>query len=100
MAREIFFLDPLLPENGHDGQNWQDDFQLQVHIQDEIGHVPKTGNLFLTNIHRVFAGDQRDPSFEDADTTEYFLGLKPVTKTTDSLVDLGQLSERSMISSS
>lgn len=87
----IFFADPLLPENGHDGQNWQDDFQLQVHIQDEIGHVPKTGNLFLTNIHRVFAGDQKAASFEDDDTTDYFLGRKPVTKTTDSLVDLGQI---------
>jgi type III restriction enzyme len=88
---KIFFADPLLPDNGHDGQNWQDDFQLQVHIQDEIGHVPKTGNLFLTNIHRVFAGDRPDASFDDVDTTDYFLGRKPVTKTTDSLVDLGQI---------
>ena len=43
----VFFDDPLLPDNGHEGQDWQDDFQLTVHIQDEIGHVGKQGNLFL-----------------------------------------------------
>jgi type III restriction enzyme len=88
---KIFFDDPLLPDNGHDGQNWQDDFQLIVHIQDQIGHVGKEGNLFLTNVHRVFGGDMKIPSFEDENTTEYFLGKKPVTKTTDSVVDLGQI---------
>ncbi len=88
---KIFFSDPLLPDNGHDGENWQDDFQLNVHIQDEIGHVPKEGNLFLTNIHRVFEGGQSEPSFDDDDTTDYFLGRKPVTKTTDSTVDLRQI---------
>ena len=31
----IFFADPLLPDNGHEGQNWQDDFQFTVHVQDE-----------------------------------------------------------------
>ncbi|AMJ63185.1 DEAD/DEAH box helicase family protein [Bosea sp. PAMC 26642] len=87
----IFFADPLLPENGHDGQNWQDDFQISVHIQDQIGHVPAEGNLFLTNIHRVFDGDGRAPSFDDVDTTDYFLGRRPVTKTTDSQVDLGRI---------
>ena len=88
---KIFFADPLLPDNGHDGQNWQDDFQLDVHIQDQIGHVPKEGNLFLTNIHRVFDGDRKPPSIEDEDTTDYFLGPKPVTNTTDSMVDLGRI---------
>ncbi|HKN29505.1 MAG TPA: DEAD/DEAH box helicase family protein [Roseiarcus sp.] len=87
----VFFDDPLLPDNGHEGQNWQDDFQLTVHIQDEIGHVGKQGNLFLSNIHRVFEGQTEAPSFDDEDTTDYFLGPKPVTKTTDSLVDLSQI---------
>lgn len=88
---KIFFADPLLPDNGHDGQNWNDDFQLNVHIQDQIGHVGKEGNLFLTNVHRVFGGDMKAPSLDDENTTDYFLGKKPVTKTTDSLVDLGQI---------
>ena len=84
----IFFEDPILPENGHEGRNWQDDFQLTVHIQDEIGFVGPQGNLFLTNIHRVYEGADA-PSFEDSDTTGYFLGAKPVAKTTESAVDLG-----------
>ena len=87
----VFFDDPLLPDNGHEGQDWHDDFQLTVHIQDEIGHVGKQGNLFLSNIHRVFEGEPKEPSIDDEDTTEYFLGPKPVTKTTNSLVDLSQI---------
>jgi type III restriction enzyme len=59
-----------------------------VHIQDEIGFVPDQGNLFLTNIHRVYEGG-KDPSYDDEDTTDYFLGKKPVANTTDSSVDLG-----------
>ena len=85
---KIFFADPLIPENGYCDRDWQADFQINVHIQDEIGHVGKTGNLFLTNIHRV-ADAAPPPSFDDEDTTNYFLGPKPVTKTTDSVVDLG-----------
>jgi len=29
----IFFHDPVLPDNGFDGQNWRDDFQLTLHVQ-------------------------------------------------------------------
>ena len=85
----IFFDDPILPDNGYEGRNWHDDFQLTVHIQDEIGFVAEQGNLFLTNIHRVFEGSDAKPSFDDENTTGYFLGAKPVGKTTDSTVDLG-----------
>ncbi|HZT26911.1 MAG TPA: DEAD/DEAH box helicase family protein [Pseudolabrys sp.] len=84
----IFRDDPLLPPDGWEGQSWDSDFQLTVHIQDEIGFVPDKGNLFLTNIHRVYESNN-EPSFDDQDTTDYFLGKKPVTKTTDSSVDLG-----------
>jgi len=86
----IFHDDPLLPDNGYESQNWKEDFQLTVHIQDELGLVGERGNLFLTNIHRVFDGG-KEPSFEDEDTTDYFLGKKPVGKTTDSQVDLGAI---------
>lgn len=85
---KIFRDDPLLPPDGWDAQSWDSDFQINVHIQDEIGFVPERGNLFLTNIHRVYESGAA-PSFEDEDTTDYFLGKKPVTKTTDSQVDLG-----------
>ncbi len=86
----VFYEDPLLPDNGHEGQNWQDDFQMTVHIQDEIGHVPPQGNLFLTNIHRVYESGAA-PAFDDDNATDYFLGKKPVGKTTDSQVDLAMI---------
>ena len=90
----IFFNDPILPDNGVDGRNWRDDFQLTLHIQDDVRVVRDTGNLFLTNIHRVFLGDVREPSLEDDDLRDYFLdpfGPKPVGRTTDSKIDLGEI---------
>jgi type III restriction enzyme len=86
---KIFFKDPVLPDNGFEGQNWQDDFQLTLHIQDDVSIVRKTGNFFLTNIHRVYAGSDIEPSFEDDNLEDYFLGKRPVGKTNDSKVDLG-----------
>ena len=88
---KIFFSDPVLPDNGYHGQNWQDDFQMNIHLQDDLRNVSDTGNIFLTNIHRVFEGDARDASADDEDTSRYFLGEKPVTKTSDSTVDLGMI---------
>lgn len=87
----IFFEDPVLPDNGYQGQNWRDDFQMTLHIQDEIGTVRKTGNIFLTNIHRVYEGAIESASFEDPDTTGYFLGTQPVGKTNESKLDLGDI---------
>ena len=88
---KVFNEDPMVPENGFQGKNWQDDFQLTVHIQDEVNVVRKTGNIFLTNIHRVFEKKDKVPKASDDDTTEYFLGDRPVTKTTESKVDLGEI---------
>ena len=91
---KIFFNDPILPDNGHCGQNWRDDFQLTLHIQDDVRVVRDTGNIFLTNVHRVFIGDVADPSLEDDDLRDYFLdpfGRKPTGKTTDSKTDLGEI---------
>lgn len=90
----IFFNDPVLPDNGHDGRNWRDDFQITLHIQDDVRVVRPTGNLFLTNIHRVYLGEVRSPSIDDDDLRDYFLspfGDRPVGKTTDSNTDLGEL---------
>ena len=90
----IFFNDPILPDNGHEGRNWRDDFQITLHIQDDVRVQRDTGNLFLTNIHRVYLGDVREPSLEDDDLRDYFLspfGPKPVGKTTDSKADLGEI---------
>jgi len=91
---KIFFNDPVLPDNGFGGQNWRDDFQLTLHIQDDVRIVRPTGNLFLTNIHRVYLGDVAEPSLDDDDLRDYFLdafGPKPVGKTTDSRTDLGEI---------
>jgi len=90
----IFFEDPVLPDNGVAGRNWRDDFQMALHIQDDVRVVRPVGNLFLTNIHRVYLGDAVEPSVEDDDLRDYFLapfGPKPVGKTTDSKVDLGEI---------
>lgn len=81
--------DPVLPDDGYEGQDWRSDFQLDVHIQDDVHVTHPTGNIFLTNIHRVFTGNEAVPSVDDDDLREYFLGPKAVAKTNDSSVDLG-----------
>ncbi|HEY4514646.1 MAG TPA: DEAD/DEAH box helicase family protein, partial [Candidatus Paceibacterota bacterium] len=88
---KIFFDDPVLPDNGHQGRDWRNDFQMTLHIQDEIGTVRKTGNIFLTNIHRVYEGATESASFEDEDTANYFLGSKPAGATNESKLDLGDI---------
>jgi type III restriction enzyme len=91
---KIFFNDPVLPDNGYEGRNWRDDFQVTLHIQDDVRVIRETGNIFLTNIHRVFLGDVSEPSLDDDDLRDYFLapfGPKPVGKTTDSKTDLGEI---------
>jgi len=87
----IFFEDPVLPDNGVDGRNWRDDFQLTLHKQDEVTITRPTGNIFLTNIHRVYAGNDIPPSLDDENTMDYFLGKRPTGATTDSKVDLGMI---------
>jgi len=86
---KIFYADPLLPDNGYEGQNWHDDFQLTLHIQDDVHVTHPIGNIFLTNIHRIYSGADTAPSLDDDDLTDYFLGAKPVANTSDSKVDLG-----------
>jgi len=84
----IFFHDPVIPDNGVEGCNWRDDFQLTLHVQDEVRITHPSGNIFLTNIHRVYAGDDIPASPDDEDTMDYFLGKRPTGATTDSKVDL------------
>ncbi len=84
----IFFRDPVLPDNGYEGKNWRDDFQLTLHIQDDVRVVRSVGNIFLTNIHRVYASDDVEPSSDDENTMDYFLGRRPTGETNDSKIDL------------
>jgi type III restriction enzyme len=87
----IFFEDPVVPDNGYKDSNWRDDFQLSLHIQDDVNVINKTGNIFLTNIHRVYSGKDVEASFDDEDTMDYFLGERGVGKTTDSKVNVGDI---------
>ena len=75
--RKIFNKDIIIPENGFKDKNWKQDFQLTVHLQDELKAISPAGNLFLTNVHRIFLSEDKTPSFEDADVSQYFLGSKP-----------------------
>ena len=93
-GHRIFFNDPVLPNNGHDGRAWREDFQMTLHIQDDVRVAREVGNLFLTNIHRVYLADIPEPSLEDDDLRDYFLspfGAKPTGRTTDSRTDLGEI---------
>ncbi|ARQ11031.1 helicase/UvrB domain-containing protein [Rhizobium etli] len=85
----LFFDDPVVPDNGFDGRNWRDDFQLTLHVQDEVRITHPTGNIFLTNIHRVYGGEDIPASPDDENSMDYFLGTRPTGATTDSKVDLG-----------
>ena len=87
----IFSNDPVLPDNGYEGQNWQDDFQLTLHLQDEVRVTRPVGNIFLTNVHRIYCGEDLPPSPDDENTMDYFLGPRPVGATTDSKIDLGMI---------
>lgn len=89
----VFFEDPVIPDNGVDGCNWQDDFQqVTVHVQDKVHVTRPTGNIFLTNVHRVYAGDDIPPSPDDENTMDYFLlNKRPTGATTDRTVDLGMI---------
>ncbi|MDR1871768.1 MAG: DEAD/DEAH box helicase family protein [Deltaproteobacteria bacterium] len=85
----IFNEDPIVPVNGYNGHNWQDDFNLVVHKQDEVRATQSIGNIFLTNIQRVYISKDSLPTANDDNTMDYFLGPRPVGATTDSKVDLG-----------
>ncbi len=77
----VFNKDPVLPPSGFGGRSWN--FYPKVHIQDNIGSLSKSGNIFLTNIQRFVT---RAEKIDDNSSMDYFLGDKPVTKTTDNKI--------------
>ena len=84
---KMFFEEPFIPENGFDEKDWKNDFQLTLHIQDNLKPIAESGNIFLTNIHRVFFNDDPKQSIE---TT--FLGVKPKPDAdTSKGLDLGKI---------
>lgn len=84
---KMFFDEPFIPGNGFDDKDWKNDFQLTLHIQDDLKPITESGNIFLTNIHRVFFNEEPEQSFE---TT--FLGVKPKPDAdTSKGLDLGKI---------
>ncbi len=84
---KMFFDEPFIPDNGFDDKDWKNDFQLTLHIQDDLKPITESGNIFLTNIHRVFFNEEPEQSFE---TT--FLGVKPKPDAdTSKGLDLGKV---------
>lgn len=84
---KMFFNEPFIPDNGFDDKDWTNDFQLTLHVQDELKPITESGNIFLTNIHRVFFNDEPEQTFE---TT--FLGVKPKPDAdTSKGLDLGKV---------
>ncbi|CAN5303417.1 DEAD/DEAH box helicase family protein [soil metagenome] len=84
---KMFFEEPFIPDNGFDDKDWKNDFQLTLHIQDDLMPITESGNIFLTNIHRVFFNEEPVQSFE---TT--FLGVKPKPDAdTSKGLDLGKV---------
>jgi len=78
----IFRNDPCLPDDGFDNQNWRIDFfsNVDVHIQKQARVKKKTGNIFLTNIQKIYIGTEEAPKLNDEDTTEFFFGKKVKNK--------------------
>ena len=85
---KIFFTDPVLPPNGWEGREWERDFQVKLHIQDNVHLNDPVGNIFLTNIHRVYERKDKVPSLDDNDVMDYFLGSKPSQKAMSGAVEL------------
>lgn len=84
---KMFIEEPFIPDNGFGEKDWKNDFQVTIHIQDELKPITETGNIFLTNIHRVFFNEDPEQSFE---TT--FLGVKPKPDADTSRgLDLGKI---------
>lgn len=88
---KIFHDDPVVPFDGFDGKLWKSDFNITLHIQDEIKPINSEGNIFLTNIHRVYEKKNEDSTFDDEDQRDYFLGKKPVTNTKNTKFNLSEL---------
>jgi len=83
----IFFDEPFLPDDGTDDKDWRSDFQPILHLQDDVKPITGTGNIFLTNIHRVYVSEATSFTVE-----EIFLGIKPKADAdTSKGVDLGKI---------
>jgi len=89
---EIFKEDPIIPEDGFKDKNWKTDFQLTVHLQDDLRALSPRGNIYLTNRHRIGADENNENKFDGKDIASYFMGNKPSPNAdTGNNLDLGEL---------
>ncbi len=89
MGLKVFNDDPIIPPDGYENKSWI--FCPTIHVQDEIGSISDSGNIFLTNIQR-FAN--RNIKKDDQDLSNYFLGPRPVTKTTDNKIKVKNIVQK------
>ena len=83
---KAFKTDPVIPENGLLDKNWKNDFNPTLHFQDDLKPISDDGNIFLTNIHRVYLSEK------DITEEEYYLGKKPKSDADKSTgLDLGKI---------
>lgn len=84
---KMLIQEPFIPENGYMDLDWKNDFQMTLHIQDELKPITESGNIFLTNIHRVHFNAEPEQNFETL-----FLGIKPKQDAdTSKGLDLGKV---------
>ena len=78
----IFRKDPCIPNDGFENQNWKMDFlnKVDVHIQKQANVKRKIGNIFLTNIQKIYINSEKVASLNDEDKTEFFFGKKVKNK--------------------
>ncbi len=90
--KNIYKDDPVIPKDGWHEKNWNTDFQLTVHVQDEVKTISPAGNLFITNVHRIFLSSYQEPTYEDDNVLDYFAGRKPSPDADkDKGTDLGKI---------
>lgn len=83
----MFRNEPFIPDDGYADRDWTNDFQPTIHIQDDLKPITDSGNIFLTNIHRVYWQETPKLSLEDE-----FLGAKPRPDAdTSKGLDLGKI---------
>lgn len=88
----IFMNDPALPDNGREGRDWRVDFSpVKVHLQDDVSSLSPVGNIFLTNIHRVSISQNRVPSEDDDNLTDFLIGARAMSDTRASDIDLWKI---------
>ena len=88
---KIFITDPIIPPDSYDNKNWKSDFKITTHIQDNVHLSSEIGNLFLTNIQRIYISkNEKRPNIDDENRTNYFLGTKAKTKV-ESGIDLTKI---------